>query len=342
MPINLQTEKKRLIDFSGRLGHNPLFVQASTGNTSIKIDGTLWIKSSGTWLADADRADFLVPVCLAGALHAFSSNQDPTSQGTRSGMRASIETAMHAVLPHRVVVHVHSVNAIAWAIRADAPERLACLLRGLPWQWIPYVSSGVPLARAIQQTNAAQDTRVFVLGNHGLILCGDDCASVEYILAEVDRRLAITPAPAGQADLEFLSDIAAEGPWAVPPDAVLHTLALDPLCRSVLARGLLYPCQALFWHTTTPALFTSLSPSRLAGSCRQTLLSRPFLIIEERGVVVRRDINPADYAILLGLAHVVQRTMASAPIRYLTEPELSALNVDGGYYRALAHRGGHS
>ena len=26
---------------------------------------------------------------------------------------------MHAVMPHRVVIHVHSVNAIAWAVRRD-------------------------------------------------------------------------------------------------------------------------------------------------------------------------------------------------------------------------------
>jgi len=41
------------------------------------------------------------------------------------------------VLPHAVVIHVHSVNTIAWAIREDAPARLEELLHGMQWQWIP-------------------------------------------------------------------------------------------------------------------------------------------------------------------------------------------------------------
>jgi rhamnose utilization protein RhaD (predicted bifunctional aldolase and dehydrogenase) len=39
-------------------------VQASSGNTSIKLDGTLWIKASGKWLAHANE-ETLVPIDLA-------------------------------------------------------------------------------------------------------------------------------------------------------------------------------------------------------------------------------------------------------------------------------------
>ena len=35
---------------SARVGNNPLLVQAGSGNTSIKLDGVLWIKASGKWL----------------------------------------------------------------------------------------------------------------------------------------------------------------------------------------------------------------------------------------------------------------------------------------------------
>jgi rhamnose utilization protein RhaD (predicted bifunctional aldolase and dehydrogenase) len=57
---------------------------------------------------------------------------------------------MHAVLPQRVIIHVHSVNTIAWAVRQDGRARLTERLAGVPWQWIPYVPSGLPLARAIE------------------------------------------------------------------------------------------------------------------------------------------------------------------------------------------------
>jgi rhamnose utilization protein RhaD (predicted bifunctional aldolase and dehydrogenase) len=95
----------------------------------------------------------------------------------------SIETVMHAILPHRVVLHVHSVNTLASAVRWDAPERLKSQLRGLSRQWVPYARSGLPLAREIERAlgrSSAFD--ILVLGNHGLVVCGDDCRSIELVL----------------------------------------------------------------------------------------------------------------------------------------------------------------
>src|SRR5271168_2059028 len=119
-----------LRSLSAKLGRDPLLVQAASGNTSIKINGTLWIKASGKWLADADQEEIFVPVNMA-TMSAGGVNLTP-----------SIETAMHAVLPHRVVIHVHSVNAISWAVQENGAARLAERLAGLSWAWIPYVASG--------------------------------------------------------------------------------------------------------------------------------------------------------------------------------------------------------
>jgi rhamnose utilization protein RhaD (predicted bifunctional aldolase and dehydrogenase) len=57
-----------------------------------------------------------------------------------------LKQQMHAMLRHRVVIHVHSINAIAWAIRVDGPDQLKERLAGLHRQWIPYAASGIPLA----------------------------------------------------------------------------------------------------------------------------------------------------------------------------------------------------
>jgi rhamnose utilization protein RhaD (predicted bifunctional aldolase and dehydrogenase) len=46
------------------LGSDPRLVQAGSGNTSVKIDGVLWIKASGKWLAHATREEIFVPVDL--------------------------------------------------------------------------------------------------------------------------------------------------------------------------------------------------------------------------------------------------------------------------------------
>ncbi len=54
---------------------------------------------------------------------------------------------MHAVLAPRIVVHVHCVETLAWAIRADAAEALA----GLPWAYVPYCQPGTPLTAGLQR-----------------------------------------------------------------------------------------------------------------------------------------------------------------------------------------------
>jgi rhamnose utilization protein RhaD (predicted bifunctional aldolase and dehydrogenase) len=130
-----------------------MLVQASSGNASIKIDEVLWIKASGKWLIQAETTDFLLPVQLARARDCLEARMTiPETETKSSGLVcASIETAIHAVLPQKVVVHVHSVNAIAWALREDAPSQLSNRLCGFNWQWIPYTRSGADLARKVRE-----------------------------------------------------------------------------------------------------------------------------------------------------------------------------------------------
>ena len=122
-----QAELTRLRELSARIGSDPLLTQASTGNSSIKLEGVLWIKASGKWMADAVREDILIPLHLADVRERVMHKVDPADRY----YGASIETAMHAVLPHRVALHVHCVNTIAWAVRQDAPVRLQRQMDGL-------------------------------------------------------------------------------------------------------------------------------------------------------------------------------------------------------------------
>ncbi len=53
---------------SAALGQDPLQVQGPGGNTSIKSGDIMWIKASGTDLADAEHEDIFVAVNRAKAL----------------------------------------------------------------------------------------------------------------------------------------------------------------------------------------------------------------------------------------------------------------------------------
>jgi len=334
-PVTTQVELQALLELTERVGSNPLLTQASTGNTSMKLDGVLWIKASGKWMADALQEEILTPLFLAD-VHGECLQRDVDPAGRYPG--ASLETAMHAVLPQRVVVHVHCVNTIAWAVRSDARTHLQERLNGLRWHWIPYVASGLPLSREIQGALSAGDAEVFVLGNHGLVIAGEDCKEVEDLLGEVGRRLAIRPRQAHPADYTALAEISEGSPWDLPDDDAVHGLGTDKLSQAVLCGGLLYPCQAIFSNSNSPAPFRAIPCPDFPGQGEAQYRDRPFLMIEGRGVLVHKSMTPAERAMLSGLAQVVQRIPASAPIRYMTEAEIANSSSTVAYrYRELAN-----
>src|ERR1051325_9138636 len=102
-------EMPALRALSARVGADPLLVQAAGGNTSLKCDGVMCIKASGTWLQHAEARDIFVPVALDPLLEALD-RDDPACETctdfvrgdlNRLGLRPSIETTVHASFAHR-------------------------------------------------------------------------------------------------------------------------------------------------------------------------------------------------------------------------------------------------
>jgi ribulose-5-phosphate 4-epimerase/fuculose-1-phosphate aldolase len=320
-----------LRQLSSRLGRNPLMVQASNGNTSIKLNGTMWIKASGQWLADALHRELFIPIEIDEVHAALRKNSDIAACYTQqNSLRPSVETAMHATLPHRVIVHVHSVNAIAWAIRLDGAAKLSERLSGLNWSWIPYAASGLPLAHEIERALvAAPQSNIFVLANHGLVVCGETCGETEELLFEVERRLAISPREFPRPNGK-LSALSARFPgWQLPNDEFSQALATDEISRHIVCGGVLYPCQAIFLRGAL-----SLHPCGCAASSqtggqggRSQIQSDdpPFVIVENDGVLFNRTASTAQRVTLASLAQVTQRTEPHAPIRYLSHGEVAQI-----------------
>jgi rhamnose utilization protein RhaD (predicted bifunctional aldolase and dehydrogenase) len=308
-----------------RVGSDPLLVQASNGNTSIKLDGILWIKASGKWLAHAMHKEVLVPVELAEVRESIQNGTEIAPRyDLDNELRPSIETAMHAILRHRVVIHVHSINTIAWAIRLDGAKQLRKRLAGLHWQWIPYTASGIPLAREIEKAVAsAPETDVFVLGNHGLVVCGRDCHTAETLLRTVERRLAIIPRRVPEPDTTVLGMITRFSRWQFPDVDTLHALGTDAVSLAILKGGILYPCQAIFLGQTIPLLRPVAVVSKLTERLNGKDRTPPFIAVERSGVLLHEQMTSAERATLIGLAQVTQRTEETAPLRYLEGAEVA-------------------
>jgi rhamnose utilization protein RhaD (predicted bifunctional aldolase and dehydrogenase) len=328
-----EREIASLRELSARVGSDPLLVQASNGNTSIKLDGVLWIKASGKWLAHAMQEEMLVPLELAKVKESIQNHADTAPRyALKNQLRPSIETPMHAILQHRIVIHVHSINAIALAIRLDGPDLLKDRLAGLQWQWIPYVASGIPLAREIERIVAnAPETDVLILGNHGLVVCGADCCAAEELLHEVERRLAITPRRFPMPDTTVLAIIARYSRWQFPDVATLHALGTDAVSRKILKGGVLYPCQAIFLGQTMPLLPPAAAVSKFRANGNYIDKTPPFVAVERSGVMLNEKMSNAERVTLIGLAQVTQRTEESAPLRYLKAAEIRDVLYKGAH-----------
>ena len=337
LPVAHASELESLRDLSARVGSDPLLVQVSNGNTSMKLDGKLWIKASGKCLARAAQEDLFVPLELAEIKKSMLNDTDNSSRTSLAGTEVpSIETPMHAVLRHRVVIHVHSINTIAWAIRMDGPDQLKERLAGLHWQWIPYAASGIPLAREIQKAVAnAPETDVLILGNHGLVVCGRDCRAAEELLWEVERRIAIPPRRAPKPDVTVLEMIARVSGWQFPGADLLHALGTDSVSRKILRGGVLYPCQAIFLGRTMPLFPPAVVVSKFTESMNDKDRIPAFVAVERSGVMLSEKMNDAERATLIGLAEVTQRTEESARLRYLQETEIADILNNGAHnYKA--------
>jgi rhamnose utilization protein RhaD (predicted bifunctional aldolase and dehydrogenase) len=320
-------EFRALRRYSAAIGADPALVQGAGGNVSLKRDGVLWVKASGTWLARAGTQDIMVPVALDPLLAAIHADDAAAMEdaarfvpaaGNPAGLRPSIETTMHALLPHPVVVHVHCVETIAWSCRTDAAQALAPRLAGLAWSFIPYVRPGAPLARAIRlRLDARPD--VLVLGNHGLVVGAASTSAAAALVAEVARRLRREPRPAPP-------------PGGLPtlrgyrPAAAMraHGTATDARALAVARRGSLYPDHVIFLG---------------GGIAEPPADGAVLLVVAGRGVLLRDDASAGAIALAACLADVTARLDPEDGLRVLTAAEeAELLGWDAEQYRQAVDR----
>lgn len=343
------SEFESLLDFSARIGADPALVQAAGGNTSIKEGGTLWIKASGLWLKNAHSADIMVPVALDPLLDALARN-DPSAEKAQdyviadrnpSGLRPSIETTVHALMPQKIVVHVHCVETIALAVQADGQAQVAQRLAGIPYAFVPYARPGLPLARAIAD-RLEENTSVLVLGNHGLAVAAETVDAAADLLEQVSDLLSVEARRPVAADMAALQRLALNSRYRLPDDRVIHDAATDLASCRFAAGGSLYPDHVIFLgkgSVIASPVDTALTvEDKHQGS---GLALPPAILFPGKGVLVLKDISAGALAMARCLSDVTSRIPEGARLHYLTEAEnAELLGWDAEKYRQTLNRAG--
>lgn len=300
---------------SAELGSRRLLVQAAGGNTSIKEDGVLWVKASGRWLAKALDEPVFAALDLPRVLDALAHN-DPACETCDAfvradlsppGLRPSVEATLHAGLPQRFVLHVHCVETISYAILVDGPARLAPLLDGLKWAWVPYIRPGLPLFRTI-----APGADIYVLQNHGLVVAADTLDAAVGLIETVGRRLA---RPVQTAPNESRRRVERAGYHFVDAPALAsHAVRLA-------AAGTYYPDHLVFLGSGAAVI------DAVVGS-------PPVILAPGFPPLARDDLTPAPLAMAECLADVAARLAPDDRPRYFTaQEEYDLTHWDAEIYR---------
>jgi rhamnose utilization protein RhaD (predicted bifunctional aldolase and dehydrogenase) len=319
-----------LAELSAQLGRDESLVQGAGGNTSLKIGDVLWIKSSGAWLQDAGDKEIFVGLSLEDVHNTLSqeSLDDEALKSIRplggSPLKPSIETPLHAFMPHPVVVHVHSVSVIAWAVREDAEAVLGKKLSGLAWGFVRYERPGVPLAIAVRHVlRDRPHLDVLVLGNHGLLVGGASMSAVRDLIATIESRLKSPSPRRPMSPARDLVSPPAGYTWST--DQWIKAPSFDDTMLQVAERGSLYPDHVVF-----------LGPrARVVDDVGEIDGDRDVLIyVRGEGTLIRTGLSRGGVSMARCLGRVLAEIDPNATLRYLTgDDEAALMHWDAEKYR---------
>lgn len=323
--------------FCNEIGNNRLLVQGGGGNVSWKDGDLLFIKASGTSIADAMDSDIFVPVDLKELNKAISKNlfdQSPTVLDD-SLRRPSIETAFHAILPQKFVVHLHEVNSLSRLVMQNAESWFA---QGLPedfsWAFFPYYKPGGELARAIHDSNHDLATLDFILlQNHGIIVADDELNTLseklKRFLDVVDIPVEMKEVSVPHRKIKLHESIQSIFDWVLEPEII--ELATNPVClRRVRENWVMYPDHAVFLGPQ-PCI---LDYDDLTKGCVDEFIKHEYIFLAGHGVLRKKNSSSATFSQLLCYGDIVERLNKNTEVKNLSTSEVDALlNWDAEKYR---------
>ena len=225
------------------LGGVPSLVLHGGGNTSVKTQArdtagdeveVLCVKGSGWDMASIEPPGLpavrLAPLRRLTALDRLSDEDMVNAQRTNlldaSAPNPSVETLLHAFLPHKFIDHTHSNAVLAITDQPDG-EEICREVYGARAALVPYIMPGFALAKRAAEVYAANpDTEGLILLKHGIFSYGASAQEAyERMIALVD--LAEARAARGPRKTWNLGAV---------PSALAKPAEVAPILRGLLAR----------------------------------------------------------------------------------------------------------
>ena len=336
----------KFLEFSKEVGLDSSMVQAAGGNTSIKLGDTMWVKASGKWLMNACSEEIMVPV-KTSKVKSILKNEGPNDEelinkticdDSNTNLRPSVETPLHAALDFKYVLHTHDVNIISFAILKNSKIKLDELLRGFKWKFIPYIKPGIELSKLLLQIKSREDN-VFILQNHGLIVCGDDLDEIkklnlkirDCLQNELNKNIIIKSEDNNNFEINLNNT-----QYKILNEDYAFDLANNKSWLKKISLGAFLPDVLIFLG---PKIL-QIKPDEKKLSFKLNKLSKlslPFnscIILSGYGVIIRKDSLNGTIEMIKLLYELMRRVPEEEELEYFNDGQvLSLLNWEAEHYR---------
>lgn len=176
---------EKICEVSEKVGKRvPYWTQGAGGNISYKDNSSLWVKRSGARLIDVQTKNELSHLNkdqLLEKIRQIQSEEDYAKELKASSYSGnpSMESGFHVVLPHKWVLHFHSLaSLLMFHLYEQNPSHTTQWFHQRNWHpaWMPYIQPGLQVAQWIDQK---EKSNVYLMKNHGLILSFDDLENLK-------------------------------------------------------------------------------------------------------------------------------------------------------------------
>lgn len=334
MNISEQSIRDSVLDYCLQIGSDPMLVQGAGGNVSWKDEGVLWIKSSGTWLKDAREKDLFVSVDL-NDLKASIDKKDfkvsPKIIG-ESKLRPSIETLLHALMPQKIVVHVHAIDALSHLVRLDCEVEIKKKMgsNDIKWSMVEYNKPGAELALEVSKAiDKNPNVQVLLLKNHGVVIGGKDIDEVKLLLNKLLLSLKLDCLSNAIDIIPNESNEMNNSGYQLINHESIQQLAINvELFEQLEKNWVLYPDHLVFLGAQ------ALCYSNIDSFNQNNTGSAELIFIKGLGVFSKGGFSVAKLEQLLCFYHVLIRQKRNVTLKTLDREQIAELlNWDAERYR---------
>ena len=203
----MENQLNQLIKLSQKYGQNPEYIIAGGGNSSFKNNEKMWVKASGTSMANIKEDGF---VCLdREKMQVISSKKysdDVTAREQEvkedlhnailfpEGKRPSVEASMHEIIRYAFIMHTHPtlVNGV---LCANNSKEIINDLFGDEVVYVPYTDPGYILFKEVDmalqkyRSEKGKEPQIIFLENHGVFVGAETTEEINQIYSEIESKL---------------------------------------------------------------------------------------------------------------------------------------------------------